>query len=179
MATQGKLQASGSKYSCISFTLPTTQWEWLNVMTEKHKLKRDADGVGTSKALRICITCVATGDGGHESTHASVLADATEYSPMTSAGISGEIAVSSKNVELSSEQLSWIDQQDTGTSSLDTVQRVINVCMNMDEYTVFGIVRCKSTIAQCEGAQEALANIQDKYSKKEEDLVVKEHITLQ
>jgi hypothetical protein len=98
---------------------------------------------------------------------------------MTSAGISGEIAVSSKNVELSSEQLSWIDQQDTGTSSLDTVQRVINVCMNMDEYTVFGIVRCKSTIAQCEGAQEALANIQDKYSKKEEDLVVKEHITLQ
>lgn len=92
-----------------------------------------------------------------------------------------------KELELSDEQLAWIEGQKKkqGSSSdnndditLSIEQQVVSTCMSIDEYTVFGIIRCKSSVAKCEGAQEAVENIQQQFDKKKGEVVTKENIDI-
>ena len=90
-----------------------------------------------------------------------------------------------KEVELSTEQLAWIEgqKQQCGTdvkdsSKLSIEQKVVSACMKLDEHTVFGIIRCKSSVAKCEGAQEAVENIQQQFSMKKDEVVTKENIDI-
>lgn len=114
-----------------------------------------------------CINCVALGD-------------AEINTAASSGGCSGcnNNNVITKEVELSQEQLSWINGQTVdGKGSIE--QDIINACMTIDEYTVFGIIRCKSSVAKCEGAQEAMENIQQQFGIKEKnEVVTKENIDI-
>jgi hypothetical protein len=95
-----------------------------------------------------------------------------------------------KELELSKEQLAWMEGQKKkqGSSSssdnnddstlLSIEQQVVSACMSIDEYTVFGIIRCKSSVAKCEGAQEAVENIQQQFDKKKSEVVTKENIDI-
>jgi len=62
--------------------------------------------------------------------------------------------------------------------TLSIEQQVVSTCMSIDEYTVFGIIRCKSSVAKCEGAQEAVENIQQQFDKKKDEVVTKENIDI-
>ena len=111
-----------------------------------------------------CINCVALGDAQMQAT----------------GGCCGCTDTITKEVELSAEQLSWIEGQTNqcDDSTLSIEQRVVSACMKLDEYTVFGIIRCKSSVAKCEGAQEAVENIQQQFSMKKDDVVTKENIDI-
>ena len=111
-----------------------------------------------------CINCVALGDA----------------QMMQSDGCCGCNDTITKEVELSTEQLAWIEGQkhQPDESTLSIEQKVVSACMKLDEYTVFGIIRCKSSVAKCEGAQEALENIQQQFSMKKGEVVTKENIDI-
>ena len=129
-------------------------------MATKHKLS------SISKAIRCCINCVALED------KLQSLISKQSTDSHDEEGVP-------KQVELSKEQIAWIEiKQQDGIGASEVVQRVVRVCMELDEYTVFGIIRCKSSVAKCEGAQEAMKNIGIKYGKKEEEVVVKENIDI-
>ena len=130
-------------------------------MATKHKLS------STSKAMRCCINCVAL----EEKTQSSISKQPTDSNH--------DEKILSKQIELSKEQMAWIEtKQQHDISASKVAQRVVQACMELDEYTVFGIIRCKSSVAKCEGAQEAMKNISEKYGKKEEEVVVKENIDI-
>ena len=167
-------------YTSIALALPQHQWQWLEQMSVKHKLS------SSSKALRCCITCVALGDVDATATststtsapHSSLEEDRSPEDQCAKNDHGDEIV--ERDVELSEEQLAWLRQTTLQTSrraSLsESARRVIEACMDAEEYTVFGVIRCKSTIAKCEGAQEAVRNIQEKYGN--EEVMVKENIDL-
>ncbi|KAL7483914.1 hypothetical protein ACHAW6_009563 [Cyclotella cf. meneghiniana] len=137
-----------SEYTSISVIIPSRQWAWLQAMTDKHKLK------GISKALRICITCVAMGD-------------VAFVQDTTSAAGDGRMC-QEKSVELAFEQLNWIERNRNQSTSISVVIReIVKVCASTDEYTVFGIVRCKKSITDCEGASNAVRDMGQRYTKEE------------
>ena len=113
-----------------------------------------------------CINCVALGD-------------AKMHTSPSYGGCNGcNNNVITKEVELSQEQLSWINGQ-TADGKGTIEQDVIDACMSIDEYTVFGIIRCKSSVSKCEGAQEAVENIQQQFGIKEKnEVVTKENIDI-
>ena len=151
-----------SSYASIELSLAPEQWQWLDEMATKYKLS------SMSKALRCCINCVALGDA------------KMDVSP-SSGGCSGCNNTITKEVELSQEQLTWIEGQknDDKKQRSSIEQNVVRACMSIDEYTVFGIIRCKSSVAKCEGAQEAVDNIQQQFGIKEkDDVVTKENIDI-
>ena len=141
--------------SSTNITLPNHQWEWLQTMTEKHNLS------SISKAVRICITCVAVGDVS--------IQDATMDA--TSEG-------QEKSVELTPEQISYVQRNDKNTSQF--IQQIINACASAEEYTVFGIIRCKTSIAECEGAIEAVKDVGGRYGRDEVEVLgeAKENIQI-
>ena len=149
-----------TNYTNITLVLTQVQWQWLENMATKHKLS------SISKAIRCCINCVALEEKSH--------------SPISKQSIdSHDEEILSKQVELSKEQIAWIEtKQQDSISASEVVQRVVQSCMELDEYTVFGIIRCKSSVAKCEGAQEAMKNVGIKYGKKEDEVVVKENIDI-
>ena len=57
-------------------------------------------------------------------------------------------------------------------------KQVIGICMALEEHTVFGIIRCKKSIAQCEGAQAAVQNIGDHFHQKNPEVAVEENIDI-
>ena len=149
-----------TNFTNVTLVLTPVQWQWLENMATKHKLS------SISKAIRCCINCVAL----EEKSQPSISKQYTD---------SHDEEIVSKQIELSKEQIAWIDtKQQDGISASEVVQRVVQACMELDEYTVFGIIRCKSSVAKCEGAQEAMKNIGIKYGKKEEEVVVKENIDI-
>jgi hypothetical protein len=113
-----------------------------------------------------CINCVALGDAKMHTAPSSGDCNSCNNNVIT------------KEVELSQEQLSWINGQTVdGKGTIE--QDVINACMSIDEYTVFGIIRCKSSVAKCEGAQEAVENIQQQFGIKEKnEVITKENIDI-
>ncbi|KAL3781295.1 hypothetical protein HJC23_006519 [Cyclotella cryptica] len=120
-------------------------------MTDKHKLK------GISKALRICITCVAVGDVAFTQDAQSTVADTRNCQE--------------KTVELATEQLNWIERNLTESISISfAIREIVKACASTDEYTVFGIVRCKKSISDCEGASNAVRDLIQRYSKEELDV---------
>ena len=150
-----------SSYTNVTLVLTPVQWQWLENMATKHKLS------SISKAIRCCINCVALED------KLQSLISKQSTDSHDEEGVP-------KQVELSKEQIAWIEiKQQDGIGASEVVQRVVRVCMELDEYTVFGIIRCKSSVAKCEGAQEAMKNIGIKYGKKEEEVVVKENIDIE
>ena len=148
-------------YTNVTLVLTPVQWQWLENMATKHKLS------SISKAIRCCINCVALEEKSH--------------SPISKQSIDSQYDEEkvSKQIELSKEQIAWIEtKQQDSISASEVVQRVVQSCMELDEYTVFGIIRCKSSVAKCEGAQESMKNIGQKYGKKEDEVVVKENIDI-
>jgi len=147
-----------SSYTEVPLTLTSTQWEWLENMASKHKLS------SMSKAVRCCINCVVLGDADDECHVQSTY------------GSDSEECIT-KQVELSQEQLTWLEaKQKEGGSEL--ARKLIQTCMNMDEYEVYGIIRCKTSIAKCEGAQQAILNIGEQYNQQKNEVVVKENIDI-
>ena len=120
-------------------------------MTEKHSLK------DISKATRICITCIALSDGNNSN------------------GTSSDITMDSiqsieKEIELSSQQLDYIRKNYSELSR--GVREIVHACSVVaDEYTVFGVVRCKSSIANCEGAREAVVDIGKRFDMEEREVM--------
>eukprot|EP00984_Skeletonema_dohrnii_P015672 scaffold6813_cov97-Skeletonema_dohrnii-CCMP3373.AAC.6 len=152
-----------SSYVPKAMNLESNQWRWLEDMASKYKLS------STSKAMRCCINCVALGDAQMES----------------DGGCRGCNNTITKEVELSTEQLAWVegqynqcDDDNNDDSTLSIEQKVVSACMKLDEYTVFGIIRCKSSVAKCEGAQEAVENIQQQFSVEKDEVVTKENIDI-
>mmetsp|Transcript_44284 Transcript_44284/g.93046 ORF Transcript_44284/g.93046 Transcript_44284/m.93046 type:complete len:155 (-) Transcript_44284:553-1017(-) len=143
-------QQKKGAYVEVSIALTQTQWDWLESMASKHKLS------SCSKAMRCCINCVALGDA-------------------KDAGSSSKNGVDcvTKSVELSKEQVFWME-----TKQSNDATGVVRSCMEMDEYTVFGIIRCKKSIAECDGAQDAVRNIGEHYCKKNGEVEVKENIDI-
>ena len=139
-------------YSQRPFLLTKVQWDWLESMATKHKLS------SLSKAVRCCVNFAALEN--------IQLAD-------KSTAFDGEDGIE-KQIELSHEQITWIARWEESNVTM----RLIKSCMATDEYTVFGIIRCKSSVAKCEGAQLAILNIGEKFGKKEKEVVVKENIDI-
>ena len=139
-------------YSQRPFLLTKVQWDWLESMATKHKLS------SLSKAVRCCVNFAALEN--------IQLAD-------KSTAFDGEDGIE-KQIELSHEQLTWLARWEESNVTM----RLINLCMETDEYTLFGIIRCKSSVAKCEGAQIAISNIGEKFGKREEEVVVKENIDI-
>lgn len=110
-----------------------------------------------SKAIRCCVTCIALGDA-QLAASAEVLGDLGQNSV-------------EKNINLSPEQLQWIEAEKKSHGVLSSsrfLQLIVGTCMTeVTEYIVFGVIRCKSTIAKCDGAQEALRNIKCKLQDNE------------
>lgn len=133
-----------SEYTKLSINLPINQWEWLKNMTSRYRLK------GISKAIRICITCVAVGDA-------------------KAVAITSAAATQEREVELSSQQCRYIRGNFNSVS--EALQQIIASCKMADEYTVFCVVRCKSSLVKCEGARNAILDIGELYNEADEDIV--------
>ena len=136
-----------TEYKSILINLPTNQWELLEKMTSEHNLKN------VSKALRICITCVAMGDVKVGLHHKKI----------------SESNCIQREIQLSSQQLQYIQTNFIGAS--EAIQRITLGCSNTDEYTVFGVVRCKSTITKCRGALDAVLDIGNRYDRDTEEVM--------
>eukprot|EP01083_Nonionella_stella_P023879 66044_1 len=150
-------RSKATSYSEVPMNLTQDQWEWLESMASKHKLS------SMSKAVRCCINCIALGD-------------VDESSAAPNNGKDGDgVITTTKQVGLSKEQISWLAErgEDYCVSS-----QILATCMAMEEYTVFGIIRCKTSIAKCEGAKEAVHNIGEQYGQNESEVVVKENIDI-
>ena len=83
------------------------------------------------------------------------------------------------NIELATQQIKWVDSicsKSDGSSQSKVVRSVIKACMNAEEDVVFGVVRCKSKVTTCEGAQNAVDLLTERYG--ENGVVVKEEIEL-
>ncbi|KAL7553307.1 hypothetical protein ACHAWF_016583 [Thalassiosira exigua] len=144
-------------YAQVSIELTEQQWRWLEEMATKHKLS------SSSKALRCCVNCIALGD-----------ADLGERG---AASESGNAERATKSVELSKEQFVWLESK-RKEHGQGVAQTMLQSCMSVEECTVFGVIRCKKSIAQCDGAQSAVKNIREQFCQKEEDVVVKENIDI-
>ena len=84
------------------------------------------------------------------------------------------------DIELAAEQIKWMDRvccsSSEGSSRSEVLFSVIKVCMDADEAVVFGVVRCKTKVAACDGAQYTVDSLAKKYGS--DGLVVKEEIKL-
>ena len=153
---------SSGKKETVAVSLPITVINWLDSSAKSHSLP------SRSKAIRCCINCVAIGDvemprHNSEDKHAAFA--------------SGHQAV---DIELAAEQIKWMDRvccsSSEGSSRSEVLFSVIKVCMDADEAVVFGVVRCKTKVAACDGAQYAVDSLAKKYGS--DGIVVKEEIKL-
>ena len=144
-----------SKKRTVALDLPSDALDWLDSMAQEHSLP------DKSKAARCCVNCAALTkmnfDGGDEEGDD----DAREAS-MQNVGI-----------ELATEQVEWLENR-AGASANDSegrqkisvvLQRILRSCRNTDMEEVFGVIRCKSKVAICEGAQDAVGVLEKKYGK--------------
>eukprot|EP00956_Cyclotella_meneghiniana_P028366 scaffold65647_cov58-Cyclotella_meneghiniana.AAC.5 len=135
-------------------------------MTEKHQLK------DISKAARICITCIALADQDSK----DAITSSTSSAMATTDSLIQRIE---KEMELSSQQLNYM-QSNHHSEVSHSIQRIIHACSTgMDEYTVFGVIRCKRSVNDCEGAQEAVIDIGRRYEVEEGEVRAnaREHVT--
>ena len=148
-------------YIEVPLDLTQQQWEWLEDMATKHKLP------SMSKAVRCCINCVALGG--------DIAKDEANISSVQSKNNDDEGATVTKSVELSTEQVVWMKNKQKDATSASAV---VQSCMEMEEYTVFGIIRCKTSIAECGGAQDAVRNIGEKFGKNDGEVEVEENVDI-
>ena len=150
-------------YTQVPLRLSLAQLAWLEAASSRHKLSN------SSKAFRCCVNCVAVGD-------AALLRNDDDAD--------GEAAYQADFVvDLSREQLHWLREltkigREDGRDQSAFARRIVQSCMATEEYTVFGIVRCKSSVAACVGAREAMGNIGEAFGLMNEEVLVKENINL-
>ena len=79
----------------------------------------------------------------------------------------------SVDIELAAEQVVWLENR-AGASATDAagrtrigavLQRILRACQNADKEEVFGVIRCKSKVAICGGAQDAVGVLEKKYGE--------------
>ncbi|KAL7544136.1 hypothetical protein ACHAWF_007523 [Thalassiosira exigua] len=147
---------------------------WLETMAKKHNLS------SPSKAVRICVNCVATDYANHLPWIGSF-----EHEQSMTFVLSEEQRKEGPAFELAQQQVEWIDSVRYAGSYPDVhlhralfLCKIIEQCMDMDEYTVFGIIRCKSAISKCKGAQEAVQKVAEQFSKGAGEVEFKEDIDL-
>ena len=151
---------SSGKKQTLLMSLPIEMIDWLNSSAESQSLS------SYSKAARCCINCVAIGDVDmieEKSDEKDI--ETPDYRPL--------------NIELATEQIKWVDSvcsKSEGSNQSEVVRSVIKVCMNADEDVVFGVVRCKSKVVACKGAQSAADSLTERYGTG--GVVVKEEIEL-
>ena len=134
--------------------MKSAQLDWLELMAEKHKLS------SPSKALRCCVNCVAHAADDNEPWIGSF-----EHEKSCTYLLSDEERQEGPVFQLAKPQLDWIDglrsvkaYPDQSLHRALFLLQIIEHCQNLDEYTVFGIIRCKTSLSECEGAQNAAKN---------------------
>ena len=154
--------SSGNKER-VSFAIPVEMLQWLTASAESHSLKNP------SKALRCCINCVALGD--------------VEMIEENDDDVTLKFQYIMTDFELTTDQIKWVDKtfeslcdQKGESSTSEVIRCVIGACMEADAGVVFGVVRCKSNVAACVGAQDAVDTMTKKYGA--DGVVVKEDIEL-
>jgi len=136
---------SSGKKKTFNFRLPSAQVDWLKRMAESHELP------DISKAARCCINCAALGDVSPES-FGAIHDDMEEMIEL--------------DIDLGEEQIAWLMGKASGEDKEEISNALIHVItasMSADEQTVFGVVRCKLKINECEGAQEAVNRVEEKF----------------
>ena len=81
---------------------------------------------------------------------------------------------------LSSQQLNYIRKNNHHNEISHSIRQIVHACYTvLDEYTVFGVTRCKRSIDDCEGAQEAVIDIGRRYEIEEGEVRTDamEHVT--
>ena len=147
----------------INLHLSSDALDWLDSMAREHSLPTQ------SKAARCCVNCAALttmdldddvdegGDGSSDS----------------GGGGGGTQTMQSVDIELAAEQVDWLENR-AGASANDVagrekisviMQRILHACRNAEKEEVFGVIRCKSKIATCEGAQDAVGILEKKYGE--------------
>mmetsp|Transcript_7582 Transcript_7582/g.18561 ORF Transcript_7582/g.18561 Transcript_7582/m.18561 type:complete len:151 (+) Transcript_7582:122-574(+) len=148
---------SSGKKQTLSLSLPAEMIDWLNSSAKSQSLP------SSDKAARCCINCVALGDVVMIESRDSI--ERFDYRAV--------------NIELAPEQIKWVDSicaKTEGSSQSQVVRSVIKSCMNAEADVVFGVVRCKSKVTACEGAQNAVDTLTKRYGA--DRVVVKEEIEL-
>jgi len=151
---------SGGKKGTLSVSLPVDMIDWLDASAKAQAIP------SRSKAVRCCLNCVALGD----------VKMVQEGDCASSVPIPDNQELS---VELAPQQIDWVNSivsKSEGSDQSEVIRSVIKACVNADEEVVFGVVRCKSKVTACKGAQEAVALLGKKYGK--DNVTVKEEIKL-
>ena len=150
----------------IHLKLPSDAVDWLDSMAREHSLPT------RSKAARCCVNCAALttmdldehvdDEGGEGSSGSS-----------GGGGDAQNVQMQSVDIELATEQVVWLENR-AGASADDAVgrakisavlQRILHACRNAEPEEVFGVIRCKSKVAICEGAQDAVGVLETKYGE--------------
>ena len=149
---------SSSKKHTLSIDLPTEMVNWLDSSMKSQSLK------SVKKAVRCCVNCVATGDVEMSKEINNVTVDQKANHQKLS-------------IELATEQLEWVDSicsSSKGSSRSDVIRSVIEACMKADADVVFGVIRCKSKVTVCKGAQDAVDSLTERYGA--DGVKIKENI---
>ena len=145
----------GSAKQTLPINLSTSMIAWLRASTTSYDLSNE------SKAVRCCVNCVALGD-------VKFIANADFFDK-------NDDCQRTMDIELAMEQLEWIDTNTCSTTTAtttttttttnfknrnDVIRGVIAACMQAnDKAVVFGVIRCKSKVASCDGAKIAIAKL--------------------
>eukprot|EP00566_Odontella_aurita_P025349 CAMPEP_0113527782 /NCGR_PEP_ID=MMETSP0015_2-20120614/1482_1 /TAXON_ID=2838 /ORGANISM="Odontella" /LENGTH=125 /DNA_ID=CAMNT_0000426245 /DNA_START=159 /DNA_END=536 /DNA_ORIENTATION=+ /assembly_acc=CAM_ASM_000160 len=103
----------------------------------------------SSKAVRCCVNCAALG----------AVKIGSDFGVQK-----GELI--ERSFVLAEEQIIWAKGKvgsDDKNAMSTLVADIVKASMAADEQTVFGVVRCKLKVAECEGAKDAVDQIEKKY----------------
>mmetsp|Transcript_13780 Transcript_13780/g.28929 ORF Transcript_13780/g.28929 Transcript_13780/m.28929 type:complete len:154 (-) Transcript_13780:266-727(-) len=151
---------SDGKKQTLSVSLPAEMIDWLDTSAKSQSLP------SKSKVVRCCINCVALGD-------VKIAKHGNDEASIPSSGYRA------LNIEVAPQQIDWINSVTSkaeGSSQSEAIRSVLKACMNADKYVVFGVVRCKSKVTACEGAQAIIDSLSKRYGK--DNIEFKEEITL-
>ena len=131
-----------SKFQIIRVAVPSSAVAWLEAMAVKHELP------STSKAVRCCVNFAAQDSLPDEAT--------------VGQGDPSELAV-----ELAAQQVQWLEGNTAELSMTQSqaMTRLLSACQVASETSVFGVIRCKTKTTLCDGAQEAIAKLEQKQQK--------------
>lgn len=143
----------------IHLNLPSDALDWLDSMAREHSLPT------RSKAARCCVNCAAL--------TAMNLDDEGGGETSGSGGGGDTQSMQRVDIELAAAQVVWLENR-AGASATDAagrtrigavMQRILRACQNAEKEEVFGVIRCKSKVAICEGAQDAVGVLEKKYGE--------------
>lgn len=145
----------------LHLNLSSDALDWLDSMAREHSLPT------RSKAARCCVNCAAL-------TTTMDLDDGGGGEGTSGSGGGGDAQnMQSVEIEFAAEQVVWLESR-AGASATDAagrtrigavVQRILQACQSAEKEEVFGVIRCKSKVAICEGAQDAVGVLEKKYGE--------------